>query len=185
MARRKLVRPLMVKKDVEERKFQTELVEKLHEEWKGTSSILMQVPTGGGKTEIVFRLRDKFPKILFVTSRRNLIDDVLRRASDYGVRARQVNDLSVMKSWPEGVSLVVGHPRAIQNRLLDAPEAFPDLVVLDEAHHAAHKSEVPMLRTNQYTQILGRAINMGCKVLGMTATPWRLEEDLGLSLIHI
>lgn len=179
MAAKRLVRPLIKRAKPEPREYQKDAVNQIKEEFAGTTSVMLQAPTGSGKTEIALSLAEDYDKVLFVTSRANLIEQTVERANSYGMRSSRINGQKPMVEWPTGIKILVGHPRAIQNRILDNPKSFPDLIILDEAHHAAHRNKVPTTRTNQYTQILSRAINMGSKVVGMTATPIRLEEELG------
>ncbi len=162
------------------RESQEKLAAKISEAWTHTNSVLFQGPTGVGKTELaLFFAKHPDARVMFATSRASLIGQTIKRAKQYGIKSVRVNDLEPWKVWPKEYTLIVGHPTSIRNRLLDNSEAFPTLLILDEAHHAAHRKELPATRTNIYTQLLARAVNNGIKVLGLTATPNRLEPELG------
>ena len=131
---------------------------------QGKKSICLVAPTGAGKTHIAAHIIHsaiaKGRRVLFLAHRRELIDQCAAKLRDLGI-------------WDYNVVLS-GHPHS---RNPDAPvqvasiqtlirRSFPsaDLVVIDEAHHAASGSYQTLLKNYP-----------DAYVLGLTATPERLD----------
>lgn len=132
---------------------------------KRPQRVLLDLPTGGGKTTVAAALIDgavqRGGDVLFVAHRKELIDQCSQRLDGAGIE--------------HGI-LMAKHPRAapwarvqvasvatLMRRLDDLPRAT--LIVLDEAHH---------VRAAIYSHILARY--PGVPVIGLTATPWRLDN---------
>jgi DNA repair protein RadD len=117
-------------------------------------------PTGSGKTTIaasmIHRAIQLGKRVIFIAHRKELIDQASSRLSAYEV--------------PHGI-IMAGHPRtdapvqvcSIQTLVRREPPPA-DLIFVDECHHA---------RAATYEKILGNYPNAA--VIGMTATPWRLD----------
>ena len=139
--------------------------------------VMMQLPTGGGKTEIAGqllkgRLKDG-RKAVWMTHRRELTEQSCDRLTRAGVSAK------VGKSWntndpdapamPGGVVILMD--RTLTNRTADnyvwSKYGPYDLMVVDEAHHAPAAGWERSME-----QWPGQ-------VVGMTATPWRLSKKEG------
>ena len=139
--------------------------------------VMMQLPTGGGKTEIAGQLLKKRVtdgrKAVWMTHRRELTEQSCDRLTHAGVSAK------VGKSWdtndpdapamPGGVIILTD--RTLTNRTAKSyvwsnygPQ---DLMVVDEAHHAPAAGWERAMK-----QWPGQ-------VVGMTATPWRLSKTEG------
>lgn len=131
---------------------------------QGKKSICLVAPTGAGKTliasHVIQSAMAKGKRILFIAHRRELIDQCASKLRDLGI-------------WNYNV-ILSGHP---QSRNPSAPvqiasiqtlirRVYPeaDLIIIDEAHHAAAR---------QYQIILANYPN--AYVLGLTATPERLD----------
>lgn len=128
------------------------------------AAVLLVLPTGGGKTAIAGELirvtTSKGGRTLVLAHRRELIDQMWRRLCAIGVEA--------------GIVMAGRTPRAdlpVQVASKDtltargqAPDNI-DLIVIDEAHHAA---------ADDYRAILG-AYPKAKSILGLTATPERSD----------
>ncbi len=139
--------------------------------------VMMQLPTGGGKTEIAAQLLKGHltngRKAVWVTHRRELTEQTCNRLLGVKVPA------SVKRSWktddPDAPAMprevVILMAQTLGNRAKKGnvwSQYGPnDLMVIDEAHHAPAAGWERSME-----QWPGQ-------VLGMTATPWRLSKTEG------
>ena len=144
------------------RGYQQALIDETVEALRDHRSVLLQAPTGAGKTEmaveIARRHRDKV--VWFVCHRHEIVAQtsrVLRRA---GVDAHGV----AAPRFPEDptIKIQVCSIGALHHRLDRYPP--PDLIVLDECHHVAAPSWAKLVESFPEA-----------KLLGLTATPERLD----------
>lgn len=126
---------------------------------------LMQLPTGGGKTqifsEIIRRCMMKGYSTLSLVHREELL-----RQSYNTLRDHHNVDSGIIWSGVEPnyrMKSQIAMVQSVRNRPL--PEDTK-LIIIDEAHHATAKT---------YRDILNRLPD--AMVLGVTATPWRLNGD--------
>lgn len=132
-------------------------------ECAGVKRALLYLPTGGGKTTVAGRLiydtLNSGKRTLFVAHRRELIRQCVSRLDEFGVKAGVV-----LGGKKQVVSkALVGSVFTLVRREL--PTA--DVVVIDEAHHAASGSFAKLL--NYYSE-------QGSFIVGLTATPYRLDN---------
>ena len=138
--------------------------------------VMMQLPTGGGKTHIAAallsgRLKDG-RKAAWLTHRRELASQTEGMLRDAGVPATSRIQWIPNASAPtlsNGVVILMAETVSRRNARAIVWSGYDsnDLMVIDEAHHAA-------------AQGWARAIDQWPgPVLGMTATPWRLSEREG------
>ena len=139
--------------------------------------VMMQLPTGGGKTEIAGQLLKRRltdgRKAVWMTHRRELTEQSCDRLTRAGVTAR------VETTWkpnnpdapavPDGVAILMAQTLGRRNVKGNVWSKYGpnDLMVIDEAHHAPAAGWERSMK-----QWPGR-------VLGMTATPWRLTKKEG------
>jgi superfamily II DNA or RNA helicase len=133
----------------------------------GTSKVLLQLPTGAGKTIL-------FSSIIsdgYAANRRCLVlahrSELINQAADklykgYGIESGKIK-AKLEKQYHLNVQ--VASIQTVINRL-DEVGIF-DIVIIDEAHHSQKK--------NSYGKILDslKSANPNLKVLGVTATPCR------------
>lgn len=137
---------------------------------EGFRAVLLVLATGGGKTPIFSGIAagasQKGKRVLVLAHRRELIRQASQKLYAWGV--------------PHGI-IAPGHTatrdlvqvasvQTLSRRLGDPRYAAPDLIILDEAHHAI---------AGQWAQVL--AAYPRARVLGVTATPQRLD-GLGLGV---
>jgi DNA repair protein RadD len=152
------------------RPYQEETVEAARERLRQRKrSVLIICPTGGGKTVIASAIIraaiDKRSRVLFLAHRKELITQARDKLASFDVRA--------------GI-IMPGHPRILQEScqvasiqtLIRNPGQLErvQLVFIDEAHHFTAE--------NTY----GRLLQWwpGARVVGLTATPWRMDgQGLG------
>jgi DNA repair protein RadD len=134
----------------------------------GRRRILLVAPTGSGKTviaaAIIAAAVAKRSRALFITHRRELVQQASRKLNDFGVDHGIV--AAGFPSQP-GELVQVGSiqtvtARAIRSSTIELPAA--DLVVVDEAHHA---------RAQTYRRLI--EAYPSAVILGLTATPCRSD----------
>ena len=140
--------------------------------------VMMQLPTGGGKTRLAAALLNWWlgngSKAVWLTHRTELSDQTCGVLNQSGIRA--VNNLPWDSDTPAphrsgGVVILMAQTVSNRNRLDGVWRQYDpqDLLVIDEAHHAAAAG-------------WRRAVNQWPgAVVGLTATPWRLAQNEGFS----
>ena len=163
------------------RPYQQELVRRVQHalaSGDGPKRVMMQLPTGAGKTCIAGALFAAWlangSKAVWLTHRKELSEQTRDSLAKDGVSARtdiswtSGSDAPAMRS---GVVILMAQTVERRNECRDVWARYDarDLMVVDEAHHAAAPG-------------WERAISQWPgPVLGMTATPWRLSETEGFN----
>ena len=138
--------------------------------------VMLQLPTGGGKTRIAAALLTGWirngGKAAWLTHRRELSDQTRTVLNESGVHATntlewEFSDLAPSESG--GVVLLMAQTVSRRNHFEGVWDDYgpEDLLVVDEAHHATAPGWKRAI-----SQWPGPAI-------GLTATPWRLEKNKG------
>ena len=149
------------------RDYQQEMKLRLFEEWEFHRNVMVQMPTGTGKTHLLAAivrefLRGSGSRVWIVAHRRELVEQIEETVSRHGM------------SKEDGRVRVMSIQWLSRNRK-DMYEE-PELIVIDEAHHAL--AETYRILWENYPE---------ARKLGMTATPCRLNgkgfTDLFDSLI--
>lgn len=142
------------------RGYQVDMVRHVLDCWMRHDSVLVQMPTGTGKTAVLASLVNEQLKmkneksgcrVWIVAHRRELVEQIEETVARYGVRKETgiVKVLSIQ--W-------------LSRHWEDMKDEKPSLIVIDEAHHAL---------ANTYKELWTRYLE--AKKLGMTATPCRLN----------
>lgn len=137
------------------RPYQTSLLHQILAEWRIHDRILLQLPTGAGKTELAMQLIIDVPgTILFVTHRKELVAQASKRFTEVGITHSFISG-----EYPCDLSqrVLICTIQTLHKKRLDIS---PVLIIEDEAHHAT--SKMYEILHNRYNQ---------CKYLGLTATP--------------
>ena len=162
----------IVKNDVL-RDYQQEIIDRLEEAWSQYRSVMVQMPTGTGKTvlmaEVIRRfivLRSKCivdgdTSILIVAHRRELLEQIRRTVDSFGID--MAKNCVVVESIQK-LSRRADSTAAPSTKIGGKFE--PSLVIIDEAHHAV---------ANTYRMLWNRWPQ--AKFLGLTATPCRMNND--------
>ena len=149
------------------RDYQQEMKLRLFEEWGYHRNVMVQMPTGTGKTHLLTAIVGEFlhgsnTPVWIVAHRRELVEQIEETVARYGMRKEdgRVRVLSIQWLFRNG-------------KVIDEE---PGLIVIDEAHHALAET---------YRELWKRYPE--ARKLGMTATPCRLNgrgfTDLFDSLI--
>ncbi len=165
---------------IELRLYQQTLLQKVQEALADDpkARVMMQLPTGGGKTVIAGALLSEWlrdgRKAVWLTHRKELVDQTCRMLTDADILA------IANVQWTPGEDAPAMADRAVilmaqtVGRRTAKREVWnryntDDIMIIDEAHHAAAPG-------------WERAIQQWPgPVVGMTATPWRLSEEEGFA----
>jgi superfamily II DNA or RNA helicase len=163
---------------VQLRDYQQSIVGKVFDAWKDSDSVLVVLPTGGGKTQIFSEIvRQSLPKkSVVIAHREELIFQAKNRLESFGVpTAIEMAEMTAkgFENFFRGIGCVVS---TVQTQCAGnnggrmknfMPEDF-DQLIIDEAHHSVSPSYRRVI--NHYRG------NTKLKVLGVTATPDRADE---------
>ena len=140
---------------------------RLFEEWGLHRNVMVQMPTGTGKTHLLTAIVREFlhgsgTEVWIVAHRRELVEQIEETVARYGMRKEDGRVRVMSVQW--------------LSRNRKDMEVKPGLIVIDEAHHALAET---------YRELWKRYPE--ARKLGMTATPCRLNgkgfTDLFDSLI--
>lgn len=134
--------------------YQEDIIQRLSEEWRTHRSVMVQMPTGTGKTHVLAAVVSSFltdgkRTVWIVAHRRELVEQIEKTVAKYGT------------SLTDGCVRVM----SIQwlTRHYDDVVEKPELVIIDEAHHAQART---------YRMLWNWCPE--AKFLGLTATPCRM-----------
>ena len=174
------------------RDYQVEICEKVNEAFERHRSVMMQMPTGTGKTVVLaslvkqylnksLELRDKslekrgldsklnsisylHCQVLIVAHRIELIEQIGEHLKQYGI---EYGVIASGRKVKETEHVIVASIQTLSSKLSSLSSLLsPSLVVIDEAHHALAKT-YQMLWT-EWPE---------ARFLGLTATPYRMSGD--------
>ena len=162
------------------RPHQIEAKAKIFDAWSKYDSVMLQMPTGTGKTYLftslindivnTYKMAHKDIKILIVAHRTELLDQISATLNKFGIAHGFIQGTREQYLWKR---VQVG---SIMSLLTDknyynvCRQKF-DYIIVDEAHHSL---------ADTYIRLFGLFPN--AKKLGVTATPWRLNHESFLSL---
>ena len=164
------------------RNYQQAMIDRLDEAWRQYRSVMVQMPTGTGKTALMAEVirrsltpgsspiregsSDKNAGILIVAHRRELLDQIRGTVSYFGI------DMEKNRIVVESIQKLSRLMSDGRSKMDDVPFT-PSLVIIDEAHHALAKT---------YRMLWDRWPQ--AKFLGLTATPCRLTNEGFLDLFQ-
>ena len=160
------------------RDYQQDLLERVHRSllYAPDARVMLQLPTGGGKTRIAGellsrRLKDG-RKAVWLTHRRELAAQTEGMLQQDGVTATSNMRWEPHTNTPtlvNGVVILMAQTVSRRTAVAEVWNGYNsnDLMIIDEAHHATADGWARAMR-----QWPG-------PVLGMTATPWRLSQREG------
>jgi DNA repair protein RadD len=144
------------------RDYQQELVERFLESTRQRSLIVL--PTGAGKTVVAVEIARSYTSVLVVAHLRELVTQAYDRLIEAGAEAKSVG---VVMAGDERLNrkarIQVGSIQTLARRKSKL-KLNPALIIIDEAHRAAAKTYIELVR------LFPKA-----RVLGLTATPIRFD----------
>lgn len=146
------------------RPYQNELLDGARDAFrKGKRAVLLQMPTGAGKTvsgsHMIGGASRKGNVCWWLTHRRELIGQTSKTFASMGIPHGLI---SAGQSSDPYKLVQIGSVQTVARRLDKL--APPDLIIFDECHH---------LGAGQWQAIFDAYPN--AKIIGLTATPWRLD----------
>ena len=153
------------------RDYQQEMLERLHVAWKTCRGVMVQMPTGTGKTHVMAAvIRENMEQgMLIVAHRLELIGQISQTLDSFevphGVIDRWTKDLDEIT---KNNKVIVASIQTLSRRwnVTQLSQVLSaSLIIVDEAHHAVAKSYRWMWE--QWPK---------AKFLGLTATPCRLNQ---------
>lgn len=162
------------------RPHQVQAKSKIFDAWGKYDSVMLQMPTGTGKTYLftslindilkTYKQAHKEIKILVVAHRTELLDQISATLTRFGIPHGFIQGTREQNLWRR---VQVG---SIMSLLTDknynnvCRQRF-DYIIVDEAHHSL---------ADTYRKLF--SLFPEAKKLGVTATPWRLNHETFLSL---
>ena len=145
---------MTIKKNIHLYPYQSEMVSRIAKSLETNRSVMVQMPTGTGKTHIIAAVTksfiDKGSYVWIIAHRRELVSQITDTVSRF-VEGKERTNVDVYSvQW--------------LTRHLNDVKTVPSLIVIDEAHHAIAKT---------YSSIIESFPK--AKVMGLTATPCRLN----------
>ena len=138
--------------------------------------LVYRLDTGGGKTIVLTHVikdhLEKGGRVLVLAHRERLLTQMKDRLSDIGVNSKILMKNEEIEE-SDKVLLSTMQSASIDKRLEKLSHFSPTLVVIDECHRSV---------SNSYKKILNSLLTEKCSLLGVTATPNRLD---GTSLSDI
>lgn len=149
---------------MELREYQKKAVDDLRNAFKTYKNVLYCLPTGAGKTAIfsyiTSRISERNKSVYILVHRQELLLQASKKLAEYGIPHGRISaNSSISKDLIQVCSV-----QTFANRLRYYNK--PDLIIIDECHHAVASSYQAILN---YYPI--------AKVLGVTATPERLDGN--------
>ena len=140
------------------RPYQQDIKMRIFDTWRVLKSIMVQMPTGTGKTHLLAAViydwlkGERGKSVWIVAHRRELVEQIEETVARYGMKPKNgvVKVMSIQ--W-------------LSRHWKDVKDEKPGLIVIDEAHHALAET---------YKELWLRYPE--AKKLGMTATPCRLNR---------
>lgn len=162
------------------RPYQVKAKEDILRAWNGSRHVMLQMPTGTGKTRLFVSLiadireHDPEARVLIVTHRMELVEQISRSLSEHYHLPHGIVSGSGSKDTRAGILVVSIQTLAARTGRRGVPEARAAVptdharvgyIIVDEAHHALAPSYQKLWKL--YPE---------ARILGVTATPCRLRR---------
>ena len=170
------IRTMMYCKNDGLRDYQQEMKLRLFKEWEFHRSVMVQMPTGTGKTHLLAAVVKEFlcgigagTQVWIVAHRRELVEQIEETVARYGMGKEPDKSAKNGRTGKDSMPEESGRVRVVSIQWLSRNwkniEEAPGLIVIDEAHHALAET---------YRELWKRYPE--ARKLGMTATPCRLNR---------
>lgn len=154
------------------RPYQLEAKQEIYKLWKNNRSVMLQMPTGTGKTRVFTSIiKDihnesarikKAIKVLVLVHRRELIEQV---SETLGLKYNIAHGIILSRFFEQKkIPTQIASVQTLIRRLSKWKEKQFDYIIIDEAHHALAQTYKKIIKEFK-----------SAKILGVTATPYRLN----------
>lgn len=162
------------------REHQADAKKKIYEAWRKCNSVMLQMPTGTGKTYLFTSIINDLVRtykeakqeinILVVAHRMELLDQISETLDRFGIPHGFIQGAREQHLWRR---VQVGSIMSLltEKNFLNTLRQRFDYIIVDEAHHSLSDTYVELF--NQFPN---------AKKLGVTATPWRFNHESFLKL---
>ena len=159
----------MTEKKIILRDYQNESIEKLNSAFSKFDSVLLQMPTGTGKTTVFSQFivqhlnSGEDNRVLILVHRKELVEQISNRLRQFGL------DSGIIMSGHEAnydIRVQIASVQSLSRRS-EIPWSI-SLIVVDETHH---------IKARTYMAILKMYKEYPFKLLGVTATPIRTNGE--------
>ena len=149
----------------------------IYNKWKKVKSILLQMPTGTGKTRLFVSMINDFKRygeenetkvnVLIITHRKELVEQIKNELFwNYEIKSTLIT-ADNKDSHCNPLPVCIASIQTLQRRLETFWKNYPfNFLIVDEAHHSKARTYIKILEAYPNT-----------KVLGVTATPYRLNGE--------
>lgn len=153
---------------MELRPYQIEVKNKVFEAFNKHRRVMLQLPTGAGKTHLFTSIAKDFVDngycVWVLVHRKELIDQTINKAQKYGL---QISVIQADYQFSQFSNFHIASVQTAIRRLEKIPaNAKPKLIICDEAHHSLANSYKSIYKEYPEAQILG-----------VTATPIRTNGE--------
>ena len=141
--------------------FQLDLINKTRVTLRTKNAVIIRLSTGGGKTVISSNICAMTKKpVLYLVHKIELVKQTLEK-----LRALGLDAAAIHPDFPEQEAQIqVASIQTLVNRLKNWRNKFK-IIFVDECHHAKATTWEKCIRSQE-----------GAKIIGLTATPWRLDN---------
>ena len=151
------------------RPYQQEIKERIFKKWNSYFNIMLQLPTGAGKTVLFTSIindlnKIKETKILILAHRKELIDQISTHLTKYNIEHGLITSGRV-RHLEYNVQVASIQTITHKDNQDVINEIAPKFIIIDEAHHSLAKTYTTFWKKCQDTW-----------KLGVTATPYRLNR---------
>ena len=150
--------------------YQIEVVDKIQASWQTYQNVMLQMPTGTGKTNVfceIIKLHIKEhsrKRILVLTHKRELVKQTFLRLQSFGITPGQI--IAGDDKNPEHQVQVATVQTLIRRKNKIKFHNNLSLIIIDEAHHAPSET---------YRKLVSYYQSKHTHLLGVTATPRRTD----------
>lgn len=150
------------------RPHQDKFISDLREALRSNQAVLGQAPTGMGKTvcgaAMVSTASARGAHVIFMVHRRELLEQTSKTFARAGIPHTFI---ASGKHYNPRLRVAIATVGTLANRL-NGEIVAPRLLMVDEAHHSAAAG---------WGRVIAWAMAGGSKIIGLTATPWRLSGE--------
>lgn len=158
------------------RPYQGSLIDSLRSVMPRIKTIVLQLCTGGGKTNLaawmIRSAMDKGSLVFFIVHRRDLLFQTSNTFTEYGIPH---SFIAAKKHFNPFSKVYLCSIETLKRRLDKSP--IPKIIFVDECHLSASAG---------WSKVIEFYRSRGCWIIGLSATPWRLDgRSLGDLFQHI